>query len=111
MQRLKQLRKSRNLTAKQLSEIINVSESTISLYENGKREPDFKTLLNIADYFNVSVDYLLGKMDEKEKSARDSGKISIRSRDGTVVESELTDEQIETFKKLLNYLSDNDKDN
>ena len=67
MQRLKQLRKENGITAKQLAEKLQVSESTISLYENGKREPDFKMLLNIADYFNVSVDYLLGKDEQKEK--------------------------------------------
>lgn len=109
MKRLKEIRKERKITAKQLAKVLNVSESTISLYENGKREPDLKTLLNIAEYFNVSVDYLIGKTDEKEKLIKDIGTISIRGRDGSVIESELSDSQLETFKKLLNYISDNDK--
>ncbi|MBO5300507.1 MAG: helix-turn-helix domain-containing protein [Clostridia bacterium] len=61
MVRIKELRKKHKITAKQLGEIINVAESTMSLYENGKREPDYETLVKIADYFKVSTDYLLGR--------------------------------------------------
>lgn len=57
---IRTLRKRKNMTLKELGEIINVSESTISLYENGHREPDFETLIKIAKYFNVTIDYLLG---------------------------------------------------
>lgn len=75
MQRLKQLRKEHKITAKQLGEKLQVAESTISLYENGKREPNFKTLLKIADYFCVSVDYLLGK-EEQEKKPAENGELT-----------------------------------
>jgi len=51
----------RGITAKELGHIINVAESTISLYENGKRAPDYVTLLKIANYFDVSTDYLLDR--------------------------------------------------
>lgn len=61
MIRIKEVRKSKKITAKELAVNVNVAESTMSLYENGKREPDYKTLLNIAQYLDVSVDYLLGK--------------------------------------------------
>ena len=61
MIRIKEIRKSKKITAKELAVNVNVAESTMSLYENGKREPDYKTLLNIAQYLDVSVDYLLGK--------------------------------------------------
>lgn len=61
MEKLKELRKRKNLTMKELGVQLNLAESTISLYENGKREPDFNTLTKIAYYFNVSTDYLLGK--------------------------------------------------
>lgn len=60
MLRIKQLRKEKNITASQLAKHINVADSTMSLYENGKREPPFEILKNIADFFNVSIDYLLG---------------------------------------------------
>lgn len=63
MERIKQLRKEKSLTMKQLGVAIGVAESTISLYENGKRQPDNETLSKLADFFGVSVDYLLGRED------------------------------------------------
>lgn len=60
MLQIKALRKQNNITMKQLGEIIGVAESTISLYENGKRQADYETLKIIAKFFNVSTDYLLG---------------------------------------------------
>ena len=45
---------------------LGMSQNTISRYETGAREADYKTLLIFADYFNVSVDYLLGRTDNPE---------------------------------------------
>lgn len=59
MIRIKEIRKAKKITAKQLADFVNVAESTMSLYENGKREPDYETLIRIAEYLDVSVDYLL----------------------------------------------------
>ena len=42
---------------------LNLKQNSISRYENGEREADYSTLIAIADYFNVSVDYLLGRTD------------------------------------------------
>lgn len=64
--RLKELRKRENITQLQFAEIFDISSGTIAMWETGKRQPDHKTLLKIANYFNVSVDYLLGK--EKDTS-------------------------------------------
>lgn len=61
MSKIRELRKERNLTMKKLGESIGVAESTISLYETGKRQPDNEMLKKIADFFNVSTDYLLGR--------------------------------------------------
>ena len=58
---LKSLRKSNNLTQEDLAKALKVSRSTIGMYENGSREPDYETLEAIADYFNVDIDYLLGR--------------------------------------------------
>lgn len=69
MNRIRQTRKEHKITMKDLGEIIGVAESTISMYETGNREPDLRTLSQIADYFQVSVDYLLGR-DEKSPSER-----------------------------------------
>lgn len=56
---LKNLRLSKGLTQKQLSDILNVSRQTISNYENGSNEPDFYMIAKIADYFNCSIDSLV----------------------------------------------------
>ena len=58
---LNMLRKRDNLTQKELAEKLGISFSAISMYERGKREPDFETLEAIADYFNVNMNFLLGK--------------------------------------------------
>lgn len=58
--RLKELRKEIDLSAKQLGKILNVSDSTIIRWENGKILPSIEHLYNIAVFFNVSSDYLIG---------------------------------------------------
>ena len=58
---LRQLRKSRQMTQLELANALQISRSTIGMYEKGSREPDFATLEIIADYFNVDIDYLLGR--------------------------------------------------
>lgn len=63
--KLRELRKQRNWSMKQLGEMVGCSESSISLYETGKREPSFETLLKFGEIFDVSVDYLLGKHPEE----------------------------------------------
>lgn len=60
MNNIRILRRRRKISMKELGQIVGVAESTISLYETGKREPDLKTLQILADYFGVSVDYLIG---------------------------------------------------
>ena len=70
MQRLRELRKLQGLSMKELGVKLGLAECTISLYESGKREPDNATLVRIADFFGVTVDYLLGR-DEKTPSDED----------------------------------------
>ncbi len=61
---LKELRLAKGLTQNELSKLLRISRSTIGMYENGSREPDFETLELIADYFNVDTDYLLGRTNK-----------------------------------------------
>lgn len=61
--RLKELRKEKNITQLKLAMDLNISQNTISRYETGEREVDYKTLIALADYFGVSVDYLLERTD------------------------------------------------
>lgn len=59
--RLKELRKSKRLTQSDMASFIGVNQNTYSYWENGKTKIDNETLEKLADYFNVSVDYLLGR--------------------------------------------------
>lgn len=61
--RIKELRQERNISRKQLAEAMYVSIRTISHWETGTRECDFETLIKLADFFNETTDYLLGKTD------------------------------------------------
>lgn len=61
MNRIRELRKNRCMTMKELGAVVGLAESTISQYETGKREPDNETLLRLGEFFNTSVDYLLGR--------------------------------------------------
>ncbi len=60
----KRLRLSCGLTQVEMAEKLGISRSTIGMYETGAREPDFETLEKIADFFNVDIDYLLGRTDK-----------------------------------------------
>lgn len=57
--RLKELRKEKGISQLRLAIDLNTNQNTISRYETGEREPGIKELISIADYFNVSIDYLL----------------------------------------------------
>lgn len=61
--RLKELRKSKRITQQRLAMDLNLNQNSISRYESGEREADYKTLIALADYFHVSIDYLLERTD------------------------------------------------
>lgn len=61
--RLKTLRKQRGISQLKLAMDLGMNQNSISRYENGEREADYKTLIALADYFNVSIDYLLERTD------------------------------------------------
>ncbi|MBS6024987.1 MAG: helix-turn-helix domain-containing protein [Paeniclostridium sp.] len=63
--RLKFLRKEKGYTLEQMANDLNTTKVTLSRYENGTREPKSETLNQLSDYFNVSIDYLFGKTDER----------------------------------------------
>lgn len=62
--RLKELRKKKKLSQLKLAIDLNMNQNTISRYENLEREADYQTLIRFADYFDVSLDYLLGRSDQ-----------------------------------------------
>lgn len=64
-ERLRLLRKEKGVTQKNLGKVMGITDQAISHYEKGKRFPDTKMIRKLADYFNVSTDYLLGNSYEK----------------------------------------------
>jgi transcriptional regulator with XRE-family HTH domain len=58
---LSELRRDRHLTQRQMAKILHVSAGTISNYETGRFVPSYETLVKLADYFDVTTDYLLGR--------------------------------------------------
>lgn len=117
-ERLRQLRKAKKLTMKELGKKFNLAESTISGYENGIRKPDIELVERFASFFGVSTDYLLGRTDYPQgidltnKSEEEKNKIY----DQFVIEKadepikfrgkELTPEQLEYLNKALNIINE-----
>ena len=64
--RLKELRKKKGISQLRLATDLNTTQNTISRYETGEREPGINELIKIADYFHVSVDYLIGRTENPE---------------------------------------------
>ena len=63
--RLKKLRKEKGVSQLKLALDLNMNQNTISRYENMEREADYETLIKFADYFGVSLDYLLGRTNKQ----------------------------------------------
>ena len=100
MLRIKELREKKGLLQKEVATNLNIGLSTLSQYETGSREPDYNTLVKIAEYFNVSTDYLLG-IDDKpnDKSIDDDIKFALFGSAG-----EITDEMYEEVKRFAEYV-------
>ena len=98
MENIRVLRKQSGLTMKQLGIELGMAESTVSLYETGKRSPDIQSLIRIADFFDVSLDYLCGrKCDNSERA--------ISSKQSKVL-SLFDDLNEEGKEKLIDYADD-----
>ena len=65
-ERLKELRKERSLRQEQAAVALDISMSSYCLYEQGKREPTASVLCRMADYYDVTTDYLLGRSDNRK---------------------------------------------
>lgn len=68
MIRLKELRKAKGISQLKLSMDLGLNQNSVSRYETGEREADYKTLIALSDYFDVSVDYLLCRTDNPKRN-------------------------------------------
>lgn len=73
MKILRELREKRGLTLEQVAEGVGLRNQYISNYELGKRRPDYDTICKLADFFGVSVDYLLGREKKEKPSSKEAG--------------------------------------
>lgn len=64
MIRLFELRNEKKLTQRQIAKILNISQGTYNNWENGNTEPSIEQIIRLADYFDVSTDFLLGRTNE-----------------------------------------------
>lgn len=91
--KLRKLREQANLNQEELAKILSVSPSTIGMYEQGRRQPDHEKLKQIADYFNVPLDYLLGRTDDPTpyliSVPQGTGKLKESGRDDLEVSNNL----------------------
>lgn len=119
-ERLRQLRTEHELSQMELAKQLKTSKSSVNMYERCEREPSLEMLEKIADFFNVDLDYLLGKSDCSNKHALantlpgrnvNSGTpnfnvIRIAGRDGSYREQVITDQQMAKFWSMLDEMDD-----
>lgn len=98
-QRVKQLRKNKHLTGEQLGNILGITKTGISYWENGRSVPDNEMLLKLADFFDVSIDYLLGKTDIETKIDKSS---YYGDYDEVVEYLKDNPEHLDVYKRILN---------
>jgi transcriptional regulator with XRE-family HTH domain len=111
--RLKELRESKELSQEDLGKLVNLSQQTIGHYEVDRAEPKSETLNILADYFHVSVDYLLGRSDIKRNPTRQEIAAFMTAKKTTGIElgpsllSQVEDEKKEMdFNTRISNLSD-----
>lgn len=104
--RLTALRQDKRISQNELAKKTGLTRQAISLYETGKREPNLAVINRLADFFNVSVDYLLGRTDDphnaekkviKEKTADLADDETIFTYEG----KEIPPEDLEYMKRIL----------
>ncbi|WP_368252047.1 helix-turn-helix domain-containing protein [Enterococcus sp. 2201sp1_2201st1_B8_2201SCRN_220225] len=98
-QTLTELRKQKKLTQEEMAKIIGVARTTYSSYEQGRRTPDVDVQNKIADYFNVSLDYLHGRTDDKEKAP---------TLVAAHLDDNLTEEQLDEVRNFIDFIKQRD---
>lgn len=123
-ERLRQLRTERELSQMELAKQLKTSKSSVNMYERCEREPSLEMLEKIADFFNVDLDFLLGKSDCSNKhilSDINTGLnvnpvsmkynlIRIAGRDGSYREKIISDEQMAALTAILDQMPDASED-
>lgn len=112
--RLRELRETAGYKSQQsFADAFGVAQSTVGNWEAGKREPNYETTLRLADFFHVSVDYLMGRDDTKdEKKAPEPKTVQRRIMcygGGVSEETVISEEEYETLQAVLKTLREQQK--
>lgn len=97
--KLTELRKQRGLTQSDIAKVLGIARTTYSSYEQGRRSPDIDIQNKIADYFNVSLDYLHGREGAEEHVLSDK-----QLRVASHVDDDLSEEQIEEIVHYIDFI-------
>ncbi|EGS5727751.1 helix-turn-helix transcriptional regulator [Clostridium perfringens] len=104
--RLKSLRNEKGVLQKDVAEYLKISTSAYGFYEQGKRIPDVETLNKLSDYYNVSIDYLLGKSNIKESAEDiindDILTLALHNKNG--IDNELPEEAKKEIDDFIEYV-------
>jgi len=101
--RLKALRQENNLLQKDIAKKLNISTSAYGFYEQGKRTPDLETVLKLAEIFDVTIDYLLGRNDIKTPIR--NGKYTIETKINNHLNLEgLPNEAVKEIENYIKYI-------
>lgn len=101
--RIKELRKKMGISQTELGLILGVTRSTICQYEQGKRQPDNTTLIKLADFFGVTVDYLLGR-DCGEPQPAEPIALSRDEKKLINLLYQLEEDELETLSKFVDFI-------
>jgi len=102
--RLRFLRAQKGLSQAETARRLNINRITYGQYETGRRHPDYETLQKIADFFNCSLDYLLGREVDEVVDIKEA--LENKTKKATWGGKELTDEQREKLKKIFAVIRD-----
>jgi transcriptional regulator with XRE-family HTH domain len=108
--RLKNLRKNNNKTQQQMADILGISRQAYGYYENGSRQPDFESLKTLANYFDVTIDYLL--TGKKEMNSNEEMWKELLDPEKQVFFKDLLDapeEKIEELIRFWEFIKERDK--
>lgn len=108
--KLKELRKSHKLTQQELASILKITPSAYANYEQGRREPDIEVITTLANFYGVSVDYLLGR-EESPPPLINKNTVSIIGRGGGKKDIVLDDEQFQAVKTILENIAKQNEEN
>lgn len=104
MEHLKELRKKSNLLQQDIANFLGIDRTTYAKWEIGKHDPDLSSIIKLADFFDVSVDYLLGRSDAKEQPNEPMPYIKHVAYEGKPIPQEILREVISDTRKIADLI-------